>query len=117
LTKEGTIVAGDAQADETTMEKAVHSFQGVLEKVDAVGGLDTYLIEGENGKVQLSRAGDMYLTTVTSKNADLAYLPSITRVIIPTILKLLESIVPTPSIGVGKTSILFHHTWRHSNGC
>ena len=97
LTKEGTIVAGDAQADETTMEKAVHSFQSILEKAVAVGGLDTYLIEGKNGKVYLSHASNMYLTTITSKNADIAYLRSITRVIIPTILKLLESIVPTPS--------------------
>jgi DNA-binding Xre family transcriptional regulator len=38
----------------------------------------------------------MYLALATSKNADMTYLQSLTRVIFPTVLKLLKSITPTP---------------------
>jgi len=96
FTKDGIVVAGDARADNTTMEKAARSFQSVAEKADVVGGLDTLLIDGDKGKVHISYLENMYLATITSKDANIAYLCSITRVIVPTILKLLESILPTP---------------------
>jgi predicted regulator of Ras-like GTPase activity (Roadblock/LC7/MglB family) len=96
FTRDGALVAGDEQADDTAMEKAVRLFQNVAEKAAMIGGLDTFLIDGDNGRVYISCANDMYLAMVTSKNADMPYLRSVTRVIIPTILKLLESVVPTP---------------------
>jgi hypothetical protein len=46
--------------------------------------------------VHLSRVDDMYLALATSKSADTTYLQSVTRVIVPTVLKLLKSITPTP---------------------
>jgi len=96
FTRYGALVAGDAQADDTVMEKAVRPFQNVAEKAAMIGGLDTFLIDGDNGGVYISCANDIYLAMVTSKDADMPYLRSVTRVIIPTILKLLESVVPTP---------------------
>ena len=96
FTKDSVIVAGDAHADSAAMEKAARSFQSIAEKTDAVGGLDTLLIDGDKGKVYISCLDKMYLALTTSKDADIAYLRSITRVIVPTILKLLESILPTP---------------------
>lgn len=96
FTKDGTVVARDAQATETPIEKAVPLFQGITEKAVMIGGLDALLINGDNGKMYISCAEDMYLAMATSENADIAYLHSVTRVIVPTILRLLESIVPTP---------------------
>lgn len=96
FTRDGVLVAGDGQADDPVMEKAVPLFQNVAEKADIVGGLDSFLIDGSDGRVYISCAKDMYLAMVTSKDADMPYLRSVTRVIIPTIMKLLESIIPTP---------------------
>ena len=96
FTKDGLIVAADEQAAEETIEKAMRSFQSIDEKADAIGGLNTLLINGKNGKVIISNVNDMYLATAASEKADLAYLQSVTRIIVPTILKLLEGIAPTP---------------------
>jgi len=93
---DGVIVAGDSETGEETMEKTVNSFQSIAEKAEAIGGLQALLIDGEKGKVHLSRVNDMYLALAASKNADAIYLQSVTRVIVPTVLKLLESITPTP---------------------
>jgi len=96
FTKDGVVVAGDAHVDNTVMEKAARSFQNIAEKTDVVGGLDTLLIDGDKGKVYISCLDNLYLAMITSKDADIAYLRSIAHVIVPTILKLLESILPTP---------------------
>lgn len=96
FTRDGTIVAGDSEANEERMEKMVRSFQSIVEKADGIGGLQALLVEGKKGDVHLSRINDMYITLVTSKNADTTLLKSVTRVIFPIVLKLLESIAPTP---------------------
>ena len=96
FTKDGAIVAGDSETDEKTMEKMIRSFQSVAEKADTIGNLKAVYVNGKKGKVILSSVNDMYLALAASKNADTTYLHSITHVIIPTVLKLLETITPTP---------------------
>ena len=96
FTKDGLVVAADEQTADETIEKAMRSFQSLEEKAKAIGGLNNFLINGKGGKVIISNVNDMYLTMVASKKADLAYLQSVTRIIVPTILKLLEGITPTP---------------------
>lgn len=93
---DGMIVAGDSEATEETMEKVVHSFQNTLERAEPIGGLQALLIDGEKGKVHLSRVNDMYLALAASKKADTTYLRTVMRVVIPTVLKLLEVATPTP---------------------
>ena len=94
--RDGMIVAGDSETTKETVEKTVHSFQSIVEKEDMIGGLKALIIDGENGKVLISCINDMYLALATSKNADAAFLQAITHVLVPTVLKLLESIAPTP---------------------
>ena len=97
--KDGMIVAGDPEIDEKTMEKMIQSFQKMAEKADTIGSLKTLYVNGKKGKVILSSVNDMYLALAASKNADTTYLHSVTRVIIPTVLKLLETTTtttPTP---------------------
>lgn len=96
FTKDGMIVAGDSETTEETIEKAMLSFQSIVEKEDMIGGLKTIIINGEEGKVHISCVNDMYLSLAASKNADPTFLRAITHVIVPTILKLLESVAPTP---------------------
>jgi len=94
--RDGMIVAGDSETTKETVEKTVHSFQSIVEKEDMIGGLKALIIDGENGKVHISCVNDMYLALAASKNADATFLQAITHVIVPTVLKLLESTTPTP---------------------
>jgi len=92
----GEIVAGDENTPEKTMTRVVDSFDGILEKAEAIGGFDGITLEASKGKVSVSCISDFYLVTVTSKKADMNYVNTVTRVLIPTILRLLEKICPTP---------------------
>lgn len=95
FTKDGTLVAKVSETDEKTIEQMIGSFQSLTEKADTLGSLKAFHVNGKKGKVMLSIVNDMYLALATSKNADTTYLHSLTHVIIPTILKLLETLTPT----------------------
>ena len=96
FTKEGAVVTGYPPILGQLTEKAVSSFQSVLEEAASVGGVDSLLVDGSNGKLLVSSVGGMYLGIVTSKNADITYLRLIVHGIVPTIFKLLNNIVSAP---------------------
>ena len=94
--KEGMVVAGDERSTEIPVEKTVTAFQSLMEKAIAIGGLHTMIVNGSKGNVHISSVDGMYLVIAASKNADMVYIHSIANVIVPTVLKLLRSIVPAP---------------------
>ena len=95
FTKNGTIITGDQETDEETMNNILESFQTMKEKAKVIGNLKSFHITGKNGKLNLSTINDRYLVLATSKSADKMHIHSITHVIIPTILKTLETFTPT----------------------
>lgn len=98
--KEGTIIAGDTESSEVPYEKTVEAMESLLTKAETIGGLDSLVMNAQNGKVHISSVNDMYLVMVTDQNADLTYLNTVSRVLIPTVIKLLDDIVtnaPVPS--------------------
>ena len=105
ITKDGTIISGnDDKTISSEITKAASSFQSLTEKAEAVGGLDQLLIDGNKGKVHVSSIDDIYLVSGTSKQANIAHMRSITSVVFPTILRVLENI--SGSIGeVGPTPL------------
>ena len=94
--EDGEIIVGDENTPEKTMVHVVDAFDGIFEKADAIGGVECITIEGSNGRVNVSWLNDLYFVTVTSRKADMNYVNTVTRVLIPTVLRLLEKICPTP---------------------
>jgi hypothetical protein len=92
----GEIIAADENTPEKTIIQVIDAFDGILEKADKIGGVEGITLEGSNGRVNVSCMKDMYFATVTSKKADINYVNTVTRVLIPTVLRLLEKICPTP---------------------
>jgi len=96
FTKDGPVVAADEHSLDTPVRKTVDSFQSLMEKATTIGGLHNMIVKGSKGNVHISSVNGMYLVIATSENANMTYIHSIANVIVPTILKLLKSIVPTP---------------------
>ncbi len=105
FTKDATIISGnDDKTIGPEIAKAASSFQSLTEKAVAIGGLDQLLIDGDKGKVYAPSIDNGYLVSGTSKNADIAYIRSITNVVFPTILRVLDNI--SGSVGeVGPTPL------------
>lgn len=96
FTKDSTIIARDEDVENVSLKKTMHFFQKLAEKANSIGGLNALSIDGNKGKLYIARVNDMYLAVTTSANADITYLYSIVNVIVPTILKLLKTVAPTP---------------------
>jgi hypothetical protein len=74
------------------MTQAANSLQSLVEKANTIGGLDNVLINGEKNKIYVSSINDMYLVAGLAKNADLVYFRTITSAVLPTVLKVLDSV-------------------------
>jgi predicted regulator of Ras-like GTPase activity (Roadblock/LC7/MglB family) len=90
----GEIIVGDENTPEKTMASVTDTFDGTLERAEAIGGVEGVTIEADNGGINVHRVDDFYLVTVTSKKADMQLVNTVTRVLVPTVLKLLEKISP-----------------------
>ena len=94
--EDGEIVAQDENTPEKTVVHVIDSFDGISEKADAIGGIEGITLHGSKGKATISCMNEIYLVTVTSKKADMNYVNTVTNVLIPTILRLLDKINPAP---------------------
>jgi len=94
--EDGEIIAGGEDTSEKIIKRVRDSFNGIMEKADAIGSVEGIVLEGSKGRVNITGMNDLYLLTATSRNADMKYVNTVTRVLIPTILTLLEKINPAP---------------------
>jgi predicted regulator of Ras-like GTPase activity (Roadblock/LC7/MglB family) len=96
LTKNRELIARDEDTPEEAITRAVNAFEEMLEKAQSIGGVEDVTIEGNNGRLNVSQLDEIYLVTVTSKQADLDYVNTVTHVVVPTVLKLLDKFSPAP---------------------
>lgn len=92
----GEIVARDERTSDSAATRVINAFDSISEKADAIGGVKGIALESSRGIVRISCVNDLYLVTVTSREADMNYVNTVTRVLIPTVIKLLEKITPAP---------------------
>jgi predicted regulator of Ras-like GTPase activity (Roadblock/LC7/MglB family) len=92
--EDGDIISGEEKAQEEAAVHAVDALDDVLEKAETLGGVQNIILEGNKGTVNVSRIKDFYLVTVVPQKADMKYINTLTGVLVPTVLKLLEKINP-----------------------
>jgi len=92
--KDGKILSKDENTDEETIKSTIDAFNVITERANAIGGLESVTFHGNKGRVSIACINDFYLTTIASKEADEKYVNTLTRVWVPTVLKLIEKTRP-----------------------
>jgi predicted regulator of Ras-like GTPase activity (Roadblock/LC7/MglB family) len=92
----GEVVAGDADTPEKVTAHVIDAFDSILEKAEAIGGVEAVALNGSMGTVKLYHFNEHYFVMVYSAKADVNYVDTVVRVLVPTVLRLLEKISPTP---------------------
>ncbi len=90
------IIARDENTTEETLSQAVEVLNEMFGKAEAIGGVDDLTIEGINGRMNVSRMDEIFLVTVTSRKANLNYVNTVTHVLVPTVLKLIDKLNQGP---------------------
>jgi predicted regulator of Ras-like GTPase activity (Roadblock/LC7/MglB family) len=92
----GEIIAGDSETPQKVMARVMDFFDDIFERAEAIGGVETVTLNGSMGTVKLYNFSGHYFIMVYSAKADVGYIDTIFRVLIPTVLKVLEKLSPTP---------------------
>jgi hypothetical protein len=92
--KDGKILAKNKNTEEEAAIHTIEAFDAVAERADPVGDLESITIQSAEGKINIAAMEDFYLTTVSSKEADEKYVNTLTRILIPIVIKLSEKIQP-----------------------
>lgn len=92
----GEIIAADADTQHKTIVRVVDAFDNILEKAEAIGGVEAIALNSSMGTVKLHHFNGHYFVMVYSAKADVGYVDTVVRVLIPTLLKVLGNLSPTP---------------------
>ena len=92
--KDGQIQIGDQNTNKDTIMQVMDIFKEMLEKEEALGNVESIILKGAKGGVNLFQMNNLYLVSVTSGKTDSNYINTLNRVLVPTVLALLEKINP-----------------------
>jgi len=92
--QDGKLIAQDETTPKKDVNQTIDAFTAINEKADILGGIDAVTIQGANGQANIACMNDFYLTTISSKEADEKYVNTLTRILIPTVIRLVEKIHP-----------------------
>jgi hypothetical protein len=92
--KDGKIIAQSKDTTEEDATQTITAFDAITERADALGDVETITIQSAEGKVNIANMNDFYVTTVSSKEADEKYVNTLTRILIPIVIKLADKIQP-----------------------
>ena len=90
--KDGKLIAKDKNTKEEDATQIINAFDDITERADTLGDLETITIQSAEGNVTITNTNDFYLTTISSKEADEKYVNTLTRILIPIVIRLSEEI-------------------------
>jgi hypothetical protein len=94
LFKDSRLTAKSETTTEENATQTINAFDAVTERARALGDVENMVIQSAEGKVNIAAMNDFYVTTVSSKEADEKYVNTLTRILIPIVIKLSEKIQP-----------------------
>jgi predicted regulator of Ras-like GTPase activity (Roadblock/LC7/MglB family) len=92
--KDKNLIAHDESTDENTLANAIQAFSALNQRANKNGGIESVTFQGTKKQTTITRINNFYFAAVTSKEADEKTLNIITHVLVPTILKTVETLQP-----------------------
>ncbi len=107
--EDGENLIEDQNSNELTMTSAQGTFLALAEKSEALGGIESVTFKGLDGRINFTKFNDFYVANVSSNEADQKTVTNLTRVMIPTMLKLVQQGVPAAQEAIKEPTIRLTH--------
>ncbi len=88
----GKILAKDEFTTEQSAKKLITAFNDIERKSQTIGGLETLTIFGNHNQIYVSGVKDLYLATICTRKADKKTIELLTRVLVPSVVKLADQL-------------------------
>ena len=90
--KDGEIVASTETTSEDQSKKLIAAFNDIADLSETIGGIETLTIQGADSQLSITSMNNRYLVNVSSRAADEKIVKTLTSVIVPTVVKLVDQI-------------------------
>ena len=88
----GQTIAYTQPITETQTKKFVANFASMALQADTIGSIENFTIQAEDGQINIVAVDDCFLATVSSLTVKPEILKSLTQVVVPTIVRLVNQI-------------------------
>ena len=78
----------------TKPKSLIANFNSISQQAESIGGVENFTIQGANSQLNITAMNNLYLATVSSRAADQKIVKSLTHVLVPTVVKLVDQITP-----------------------
>lgn len=92
--KNGEVIASNEATSEEQIKKLIAAFNATADQAEIIGSIETLTIQGANSQLNITSMNNRYLATVSSRAADQKIVKTLTRVLVPTVVKLVDQIAP-----------------------
>ncbi len=102
---DGQTIANTKTATEDQTKKLITNFYDIVRQAQTIGGVENLKIQGTESQLTITAMNSLYLTVISSRAANQEIVKSLTQVIVPTVVKLIDQnpVLPTktqPSLGI-----------------
>lgn len=92
----GEIVAKDLGTEDEAIIRAYDSINNIVGKAEAIGEIEAVTLKCSDGTMMLHNFGEHCFVAIITEKADLNYIKTLTRIIISTVLQVIDKVSPTP---------------------
>lgn len=94
--KTGEIIADDLTTTQESIKNLINAFNSITERAQVIGGIENITIQAADNQVNVTPMNNLYLTTISSRAADQKIIQTLTHVLVPTVVKLVDQITTLP---------------------
>ena len=91
-----TIASSEANTEEQS-KRLITNFNNLIQPAEAIGGIENLTIQATNSKLNIIAMDTLYLATVSLRAANPKIVKSLTQVVVPIVVRLVDQIVLNPS--------------------
>jgi hypothetical protein len=110
--KNGQVIGNTQATTEDQTKDFIFNFSSIVQRDQAIGGIESLTIQAKNNQLCITTIDSFFLATVSSRTANQKILKSLTHVVVPTVVKLVdksasfpvEDLVPQP-VQVGEPEV------------
>jgi hypothetical protein len=93
----GQTIAGTKDTTEDQIKKIIANFDNIAQQAETIGGIENLTIQAADSQLAITAINSLYLATVSSRAANPEIVKSLTHVLVPTVVRLVDQVASLPS--------------------
>ena len=89
---DGQTIANTEATTEEQTKKLIDHFNSITQQAETIGGIENLTIQAADSQLNITAMNSLYLATVSSRAANQEIVKSLTHVLVPTVVRLVDQV-------------------------